>query len=300
MSEIKNLICVKHGGSPIGLNNFYMALSGSMYSGIGYIPVCKSCIDKIYNEYLKKYKEEKLAIYNMCRLLDLPFTYSSYEGAIAHSEKSNWKLYQSFFKHINSLGEFNSSTTCFADSESLDIEQNEVEQYGDSDTSYPKQIWGDGLEGWEYEFLDNEIHMLKTDFECSDYGMEMIMKDIAFINLDIHKARYKNNNNSKTIKDLIKMRSDLMNDGNLKPIQATGADKNEKVSLGVFIKKWENERPIDQGMDDEMKRYIDTYMVGHLATMQGMNNEFVDYYKDATENYTIDFKDLYSGEDSDE
>ena len=99
------------------------------------------------------------------------------------------------------------------------------------------------------------------------------------------------------ITKLIESRSKLMNDGNLKPVQSTGADKNEKLSLGVFIKKWENEKPIRQEIDDEMKRYIDTYMVGHLAKMEGLNNETVKKYDEAIKDYTINFSDIHSEED---
>jgi hypothetical protein len=157
--------------------------------------------------------------------------------------------------------------------------------------------WGKNRDTWEYEFLEEEIYKLKTDFECPDYGMEMIMKDIAFINLDIERIRQ--GLEKGDITKLIESRSKLMNDGNLKPVQSTGADKNEKVSLGVFIKKWENEKPVKRQLDDEMKTYIDTFMVGHLAKMEGLNNEAVKKYEDAIKDLTINFSDLKS-EDDDE
>jgi hypothetical protein len=128
--------------------------------------------------------------------------------------------------------------------------------------------------------------------------MEMIMKDICFINLDIEKIRReKRPNSSKEITSLIKTRSDLMNDANMKPIQSTGADANDQVTFGTLIKKWENERPIPKPLDDEMKRYIDTFMVGHLAKMEGLHNEMTEKYDQAISKYTINFSDIHKDVD---
>jgi hypothetical protein len=132
-----------------------------------------------------------------------------------------------------------------------------------------------------------------SSFECPDYGMEMIMKDICIINLEIEKIRQeKKDSANKIITNLIKTRSDLMNDANMKPIQSTGADASDQITFGTLIKKWENERPIPQPMDDEMKKYIDTFMVGHLAKMEGLHNEFTELYDREISKYTIDFNEL--------
>ncbi|NLY47342.1 MAG: hypothetical protein GX053_15380 [Tissierella sp.] len=139
---------------------------------------------------------------------------------------------------------------------------------------------------------------LMSSFECPDYGMEMIMRDICFINLDIDRLRREKKGNANSeITKLINTRSNLMNDAKMKPIQATGAEANDQITLGTLIKKWENEEPIPPTLDDEMKRYIDTFMIGHLAKMEGLNNELVKKYEEAISEYTIDMKEVYQDND---
>jgi len=88
-----------------------------------------------------------------------------------------------------------------------------------------------------------------------------------------------------------------MTDANMKPVQATGAEANDQITFGTLIKKWENEKPIPSHLDDEMKKYIDTYMVGHLAKMEGFNNDLVNKYNESLKEYTIDLNSLDDEED---
>lgn len=162
------------------------------------------------------------------------------------------------------------------------------------------KYWGRGYTNIDYEYLEEEKFKIMTSFECPDYGMEMIMRDICFINLDIEKIRRENKTNGHSdITKLIKARSDLMNNANMNPIQSTGAEANDQFSLGLFIKKWEDERPVPKAIDDDMKRYIDVYMVGHLAKMEGLNNDMTDKYDMAISEHTIDFKEINNDEDDD-
>ena len=97
MAEIKKLICVNHGGNPLGLNNFYIASEVSMFKGIGYIPICKKCLFEMANSYYDKYKDMKLSIYYMCRKIDIAFNSNIFEGAFGEGAESPQK---SFFSHI--------------------------------------------------------------------------------------------------------------------------------------------------------------------------------------------------------
>lgn len=278
-------------------SDFY-ASNNEDYQFYKKIPWCKNCIENFFNDYFKIYNDNQKAIYYLCRKINIPFSFGAFDGAVKNSEKTGWKIYQSYIKQINSFGDANGYGVSFDDTkDSVEVAQSMFNSDIDSEYEVSEQnikYWGKNKEPWEFEYLDEEMYRLKTDFECPDYGMEMIMRDICFINLSIERIRQ--GLEKGEITKLIESRSKLMNDGNLKPVQSTGADKNEKLSLGVFIKKWENERPISRTLDDEMKRYIDTYMVGHLAKMEGLTNDFVKQYDDAIKDYTIDFSELRSEE----
>jgi hypothetical protein len=298
--------CEKH----LSLDKFHDS-TNPMLDTNGKLSVCKSCSNDLYNIYFSIHNNMEISLQLVCEALDVCFNKQALKETKSHVEKltSQGKNVEAIFgiykSKLSSTGNAKAESFRYKDSDTFDeekINKSRVTSVDLSDTDTDFELtelivkhWGKGRESWEYEFLEEEIHNLKTDFECPDYGMEMIMKDICFINFEIEKIRQ--GLEKGDITKLIESRSKLMNDGNLKPVQSTGADKNEKLSLGVFIKKWENEKPIRQEIDDEMKRYIDTYMVGHLAKMEGLNNETVKKYDEAIKDYTINFSDIHSEED---
>jgi hypothetical protein len=119
--------------------------------------------------------------------------------------------------------------------------------------------------------------------------MEMIMKDICFINLDIEKVRQ--NIEKGDITKLIETRGKLMNDAKMKPIQATGAEANDQITFGMLIKKLENDKPTDEPLDewkdpDNFNRWLKIF-VGHLADMNDIDNEAVKEYKEIIKPYSV-------------
>lgn len=281
---------------PKGQNDYYESRS-VIFIGVKKLPICKECVNDLYIYYLEKYKDKKDAMYKLCEKLDMPFHHAIFNKA---SEKTGKDISKHYFRVLNSFRDKNSYADDFDGGESIVVKPDSLSNIESEDFEINEEItvqWGRGMENWEYEFLEKELYNLKTDFECEDYGMEMIMRDIAFINLEIYKSRQQER---KDVSKLIETRSKLMNDANLKPVQSTGASQNEKLSFGVFIKKWENEKPIKRDLDDEMKKYIDTFMVGHLAKMQGYNNEATKLYDKSIKDETINFSDLYKDDDGED
>lgn len=282
-------------GSEKESSQFYM--SNSPFNKFtGRLSVCKDCFWEYVGDDVNK-------LIDALRRIDKPFIMSLFISSKEEAEKSekNTNPIKNYMKNV-SMPQYKNFT--WEDSEFeghkktgtiYDSTHNNYE-FDDETISY----WGD-YEDWEIEFLENEKIKLMTSFECPDYGMEMIMKDICFINLDIEKIRReKKPNSSKEITALIKTRSDLMNDANMKPIQSTGAEANDQITFGTLIKKWENERPIPAPLDDEMKEYIDTFMIGHLAKMEGLHNDLTDKYDKALSKYTIDFDEVNKRYDEDD
>ena len=298
----------------LSLDKFYEATNPFLDKN-GFMSICRVHCNEIYSHYFSIYNNMEKAIRLTCQDLDIRFSVKALEQVQSHIDKllSTGKKADSVFGYykskISSISKNNEGIDSFRYKDSDDIviqdklngiDEDEIINFELSESNFELtesivKHWGKNRKLWEYEFLEEEIFNLKTDFECPDYGMEMIMKDICFINLEIEKIRQ--GLEKGEITKLIESRSKLMNDGNLKPVQSTGADKNEKLSLGVFIKKWENEKPVRQEIDDEMNKYIDTYMVGHLAKMEGLANDAVKKYDESIKDYTINLNSINNEED---
>lgn len=288
-SELPKKCCTNCGTSKRLSENFY--LSNNKFEKDGRMNVCKSCIKKGIN------LNDLSSVLNILKMMNRPFLQDQWASAINEAKRKNSDDY--FGVYIKTLL-FNFKDWTWSDNGTESIEEHPSEpspELVDIDDDYIEELhryWGKGYTTEEYQYLEEEKIKLMSSFECPDYGMEMIMRDICFINLSIERSRReKNANASKEITNLIKTRSDLMNDAKMKPIQATGSEANDQMTFGVLIKKWENEKPIPQMPDDEMKKYIDTFMIGHLAKMEGLNNELTERYDAEIAEYTIDFEDIH-------
>jgi hypothetical protein len=286
--------------------NFYEATS--FLDTNGKMSICKDCCNDIYNYFYKQYNYIEKALYETCRILDVSYSIEAMNSTLSHIEKlkqnnnKHDKVFGYYKSKISSMTKINGrADLSFANSDNFENNNSSNKtdiEFKDENfiiTSDIVKFWGKGKETWEYEFLDEEMYKIKSSFECPDYGMEMLMRDICFINLDIEKNRQGISKND--VDKLMKTRGTLMNDAKMKPIQASGAEANEQVSFGTLIKKLENERPIPQKLGDEMKKYIDTFMSGHLAKMLGLNCDLVDKYEESLKEYTIDFEELDNRED---
>ena len=65
------VICPTCGTGYPKRKGFFPVSYGELYKGLGYIPYCRSCIDKIYSQYLAQCKDSKMAVRQTCRKLDL-------------------------------------------------------------------------------------------------------------------------------------------------------------------------------------------------------------------------------------
>ena len=81
IKEIEDkLVCISCGSK--NQNNFYKT-KDKFHKTFGKVPYCKDCVkNKIYPEYLRKYKSPNLAIYYMCRKIDVPYIHTAYQGAL--------------------------------------------------------------------------------------------------------------------------------------------------------------------------------------------------------------------------
>lgn len=283
---IKDKIMCSCCGNEKQIKEFYSSNS-HFHKFTQKIHICKECFIEYIEDDVNKLK-------NALRMIDKPFILTLFHSSLEEAEKSKRNPIRLYMKNVgmNQYKELtweDSEYDGHKKSEKIIIEDEIDDEYIDEITKY----WGKGYSDDDYEYLEDEKLKLMTSFECPDYGMEMIMKDICFINLDIEKTRQERKDNSqKIITNLIETRSKLMNDANMKPIQSTGSEANDQVTFGTLIRKWENEKPVPKPLDDEMKRYIDTYMVGHLAKMEGLNNDMTKKYDEAMSEYTINFSDI--------
>ena len=285
--------------------DFYEATNNNLDSN-GYLSICKDCCNEIYDNHFNIYKNMETAVDFTCQELDIRFSKDAFKQMQSHVDKNKetgrntnsiFGLYKSKLGSTTKTNESSYVGGRYKDSDKTfieDVQKTVFDKFNLSESDFilteeVVKYWGKNINEDDYEFLENEMYKLCSSFECPDYGMEMLMRDICFLNLNIEKVR-QNTTNGDMAK-LIDSRSKLMNDAKMKPIQASGAEANDQITFGTLIRKLENERPTETPLDewkdpDNFNKWHKIF-VGHLAAMNNISDTSVKEYKDSLLPYTV-------------
>ena len=81
-------------------SNFYKSQS-PMYKHDQKLPICKQCVEDIYNENLLHYKDEEKALYKTLFSLDIYFDLKLCKRALIDTYNTDKSILKSYFSNIN-------------------------------------------------------------------------------------------------------------------------------------------------------------------------------------------------------
>ena len=278
-------------------NNFAKSYS-VLSKGIGYMSICKDCLDRIYTEYLDACNDPVLAVRQTCRKLDLYWSETLFEQAFAKST-----VRQVIHRYCTLLTGHSYAGMCYDDTligegrlweltpkpaTSLPSPEDESgEGYSDEDGSEESErltlsdidqevieAWGIGYTPEMYRDLEQRrkfwLKKLPKDVEL-DIGTEALIRQICSLELDINRDRAAGRSVEKSVTAL----NTLLGSANLKPVQKKDTNDStlENTPLGVWLYKYENKRPLpnDEYEDSKLLKYLFTWM-GHVLVMLGVKN----------------------------
>ena len=263
----------------------------------------KNVYGKIYDKYFTYYGDVKHSIYHMCRALNICFSQSCYDAMISElrdsKRSSNTPAWQIYFTKLNSIGSKQNVGDDFDSSDELEkegITKNNCE--GVDETLI--EFWGENRTPSDYRFLDKEYHkMIRTYGEPDGYSTETFFMEIAEQRLTVDKLRRAGKSVDKELATL----QNLFGSANMKPSQESATMASEQVTMGTLIKKFENEKPIPEPLEEWQKvnwvHYMLVWFLGNLCRMMGVKCPYEDEYKEEMDKYTV-MKPTYEDEDFDE
>ena len=274
-----------------------------IYKHYGRIPTCKSCINEIFDAYMKKTDNDRLrSIYYTCRKLDVVFNWSFYNGAIkqidAKPKGGDYSVFGTYITKVNSLGGVNDIREGFDNSDEVKLEDDEEEDekekfevLSEDDLLELQSLWGKNYDYDDLMKLQRMFEDLVNNYECDNPVQEILFKNAAKTQLNADKALEDNNISSHD--KLIKSLSGIFNDANIKPIQHSGAMASDQITFGTLIKKYENEKPIPDPLkeweeNNLIVKYISTWFLGHLSKVMGVQNKYKDLYEEETKKHSVD------------
>lgn len=299
-------VCFKCGRAYGKWQNVFSVSYSASHKGVGHLPVCKECVEKLYNDYLSQYGNSKDAVKQMCRKLDLYWNERLFE--LAEKRSSARSLMTQYLSKVNSI---TYAGKCYDDSLSEDNSlcvysqgmEGDLTSENDSDYIVSQDVinfWGRGYSSDMYSQLEQRrsYYMSKFPDKELDVGAEALIRQICNLEVAIAKDSAAGRSIDKSINSL----NTLLGSLNLKPAQRKDNDINEEMlntPLGVWIYKFEQKRPLPEEKDDDnkIKKYMFTWM-GHLCKMLGIKNGYTKLYEDEIDRLKVD-KPEYDGDEED-
>ena len=279
---------------------YYYKSNADIYSAYEKLPICKECVGKIYDKYFNYYADIKTALYYMCRALNVCFSQSCVHSTLSELQNSKrtagtpaWQIY---FTKLNSIGAKHGVGDDFDSSDELEKMGITIQNTDGVDENLI-EFWGENRSPEDYRFLDKEYHkMIRTYGEPDGYSTETFFMEIAEQRLTVDKLRRAGKSVDKELATL----QNLFGSANMKPSQESATMASEQVTMGTLIKKYENEKPIPEPLEEWQKvnwvHYMLVWFLGNLCRMMGVKCPYEDEYLEEMDKYTV-MKPTYDDED---
>lgn len=298
--EPEEYTCVTCGKPYSKLNGNFPASQSELYAGLNYhLPICKKCLDKLYEQYCIKFGDEDEAIRRICMKFDI-----YWDQSLANASRKITKDRSRIHTYISraNLIQYKGKTYDTTLDEENNNQINSIKDFKDEDkntkvTKKTVQFFGFGFTEQEYQWMQYQYNDWTARHECKTKAQEELFKNICITQLQIQKATQ----NGEKIEQLMNAYQNLLGSANIKPNQTNENALADQNTFGTLIQKWETEKPIPEP-DPEWKdvdgilKYISTWFLGHLCKMMGVKNSYSKLYETEMKKYKVE-KPQYEDDD---
>lgn len=258
------------------------------------LPICKDCLDSLYEEYFEELGSEEEAVRRVCMKFDIYYNKEIVNLMKSASKPLKRMTYYVGKTHTAKYANKTYDTTILEEK----AEEDKITTYEDMYSS--KEIdpdtvsfWGSGFKPEDYEYLDSRYSEWILSYPVQAKAMEAIIQKICLLELQIMRGIQKGDK----VDSLCKAMNDLMNSAGIQPKQSSENTMSDTASFGVLIKRWEDEEPIPEPEEkwkdiDGIRRYISVFFFGHLSKMFGFKNNWSQLYEDEIRKYTVNRPEL--------
>lgn len=276
----------------------------------GYLPVCRHCVDEMYQHYKTVLGDEKSAIRRICMKFDIYWNDKIY-GMLNKSSTTNSRVLSYISK--SNLYQFVGKTfddTLDEENELLqrssDVALDEIITDNNEEVTISSEIvefWGAGFAPSFYIDLERRLKYWcgDTDRYSMDVSECAIIRQICMLEVTITRDTAAGKSTDKSVNAL----NTLLGSANLKPVQKKKEENldaaAESTPFGVWIRKIENTRPIAEP-DPQLKdvdgiaKYVSVWFLGHLCKMMKIENTYSRLYEEEMARLRVE-RPEYEGED---
>ena len=306
--------CRRCGKAYGRLKGNFPASYAHLYQGQGFMPYCRPCVDELFDSYLLACKDQKKAVRQVCRKLDIYWNEAIYEyvslrsstrsvmTAYINRTNSNQyigKSYDDTLTEENALWAFEkkgSSNDVFLTSN----QASEEEIYVDPEIV---DFWGADYSPEFLLRLDKRYKKWTSGQGDLEPGSVSLFKHICILEETIAVDSAAGKPVDKNMNTL----NTLLGSLNLKPVQKKSeADAAmENTPFGVWIDRWEHKRPVPEPDPmfkdvDGIIRYITVWFYGHISKTLGIPNVYCEMYEKEMQKMKVERPEFVDEDEDDD
>jgi len=295
--------CSHCGHWYISQANFYKTPSPLYEKNNGYLTVCKSCAQNLFDEHCKQTDNDlHKAMRLTCHELDWPYDEENFD-IVAEKTRIRGHLVESYAAIIG-----NAKYTIglsYSDTMKKEMEETEAVPFFVDVPSVSPEVLCENSEDAEQvakrkkaarffgrrftedqlDYLIDEYAEWEEEYKPKKKADKDLYKNICLMDLKIYEG-------TATEKDF-KVYQDLMESAGAKPKQQAENALAEQNTLGTLIKFWEDNDPIPEPAPewkdvDGIWKYFTTWILGHLCEMFGFDNEYAELYREEKAKYSVE------------
>lgn len=246
----------------------------------GKVPYCKTCVNKIYEYYLKETGSDKTALYFTLMKLDIPFIEEIYNSI---SEKRNVTI----GTYISTLQRRTTCKDIWSDFSSTDVELNKKEISMRTVDDIKKELdklernWGKQDCTEDYDFLEDTFRRYTNGIEFSNPQQEDLYKDLCRDRLLLRKINDNRYNGEESLDKVQNRISKTMSILKLDQFESTRPKTLSEQSLFEKIRLCDENnvkdiysKPSKYYDLNKVQYYIEKFSLRPLANMLVGNRDF--------------------------
>lgn len=271
--------------------NFPHTLSPLYAGNDGYLPICKRCVDRYYDQLVDYYTgNEEKAMDRIAQIADWYYADDIFATTRKISaDRSRVGAYPSKMQLPQYKTRGQTYLDTVKDRASVVVsdydEFEEMHEQGETGIT-KKQIerWGLGFEENEYKQLDAHYKSLKDSIDTNDVVQDTLARDLCEIK--VQQIRARNKGDVETFQKLTKLYQDTLKSANLKVRSGDASSLTDaEACWGNFIRDVERFAPAEYYADknlykdsdsfgDYMKRFVTRALENFFGGTRNMDPEF--------------------------
>ena len=189
LPSLRESYCLRHRRY-LATNEFYKSINPKHDSG--YLPYCKTCIDKMVTDFLKKYGSLEAAIYYTCAEMGVPFIQKAFEACKMATQSMKSPRFFGFYIEEISKKPTEAQKEKWVDFGASDIALEAIRNSEPSTKSVELQeaelqlAWGKEYNSEQLAYLEYRYTSYTQDKVLSEYE-ESVYRNLCRAELDIYE-----------------------------------------------------------------------------------------------------------------